>query len=91
MQIQKSGLSTREAIQAFAQKEYNLSTREIGYAGLKDRDAITTQWISLPTEPVSWSNDAMILANRHGTLEWARHQNRSPSFLMSFGNNDIES
>ena len=66
VQIRKSGLSTREAIQAFAQK-YNLNTREIGYAGLKDRDAITTQWISLPTEPVSWSNDAIeiLSVNRH--------------------------
>ena len=69
VQIRKSGLSTREAVQAFAQ-QYNLSAREIGYAGLKDRDAVTTQWISLPTEPVRWSNDAIEI------LSVSRHQKK---------------
>ena len=47
LQIEKRGLSTPEMLRQIAAC-LNLSAREIGYAGLKDTQAITRQWISVP-------------------------------------------
>ncbi len=44
--IQKSGLTTPEAIRRVA-RAFNLSRRDIGYAGLKDKHAVTRQHLSL--------------------------------------------
>ena len=45
--LTKNNLNTEDALQ-FLAKEFKLSRRDIGYAGKKDKLAITTQWISLP-------------------------------------------
>ncbi len=47
VQIEKAGLSTQQAIQALA-RHWQLPARDIGYAGRKDRQAITRQWLTLP-------------------------------------------
>ena len=47
LQIEKRGLSTPEMLRQVA-ASLNLPAREIGYAGLKDAQAITRQWISVP-------------------------------------------
>ena len=44
--IRKRNLSTMEAINRIA-KELQVRTRDIGYAGLKDRNAVTTQVLSV--------------------------------------------
>ena len=44
--IRKRNLSTMEAINRIAQ-ELQVHTRDIGYAGLKDRKAVTTQVLSV--------------------------------------------
>ena len=44
--IQKRNLSTMEAINRIAQ-ELQVDTRDIGYAGLKDKNAVTTQVLSV--------------------------------------------
>ncbi len=48
LQIQKSGMTTHHLVRAVA--EYaGVPQRDIGYSGLKDRNAMTTQWFSVPT------------------------------------------
>lgn len=48
LQIEKRGLTTSEMLRRIA-SSFKLSEREIGYAGLKDAQAVTRQWISVPT------------------------------------------
>ena len=45
--IEKRGLTTFDAIARIA-RALGLAPRDIGYAGLKDRHALTRQWLSLP-------------------------------------------
>jgi tRNA pseudouridine13 synthase len=47
LQLEKCGLSTPEMLRRIAAC-LKLPARDIGYAGLKDSQAITRQWISLP-------------------------------------------
>lgn len=47
MAIEKVGLSTADAIQQLA-RHYGVSQREIGYAGRKDRQAVSRQWLTVP-------------------------------------------
>jgi tRNA pseudouridine13 synthase len=46
LEIEKTGLTTPEAQQLLA-RAFKLSPRDVQYAGLKDRQALTTQWFSL--------------------------------------------
>jgi len=46
LRIRKRGISTFEAIRRLAQ-DLDVPERAIGYAGLKDARAVTTQWISV--------------------------------------------
>jgi tRNA pseudouridine13 synthase len=46
VQIEKEGLTT-DAVQDALARCCGIATREIGYAGRKDRHAVTTQWFSL--------------------------------------------
>ena len=45
--VEKIGISTPELIEQIA-REWQIKTRDIGYSGLKDKRAITRQWISVP-------------------------------------------
>lgn len=45
--IEKRGLNTQDAVERIAHA-LGVPARDVGYAGLKDRHARTTQWISLP-------------------------------------------
>lgn len=47
VQIEKRGLTTLEALRTLSQV-WGVSPRECGYAGRKDRWAVTTQWLTLP-------------------------------------------
>src|SRR5690554_5709471 len=44
--IEKSGLTTPEAAALLA-RHYGVSAREVGWAGLKDKQGVTRQWLSL--------------------------------------------
>jgi len=45
--IEKRGLNTHDAVERIA-RALAVDPRDVGYAGLKDRHARTTQWISIP-------------------------------------------
>ncbi|MDH5353500.1 MAG: tRNA pseudouridine(13) synthase TruD [Gammaproteobacteria bacterium] len=44
--VKKAGMSTHELIDAIA-RDFKLKPRDIGYSGLKDKLAVTQQWLSL--------------------------------------------
>jgi len=44
--IEKSGLTTHELIERVA-KDFSVKARDIGHSGLKDKIAVTRQWLSL--------------------------------------------
>ena len=46
LQVEKAGLSTPELVSRIA-ADYSIAPRLIGFSGLKDKHALTTQWLSL--------------------------------------------
>jgi tRNA pseudouridine13 synthase len=69
--VEKRGRDTPEVAQALA-KAFSVSPRDVGYAGLKDRQAVTRQWFSVP---VSQSAAASTVLDIPGArvLETSRH------------------
>lgn len=47
LQLRKSGANTEWVARQLA-RHFNVAARDVGYAGLKDRHAVTTQWFSVP-------------------------------------------
>ncbi len=45
--VEKRGLSTPELVDRLAD-HYKIRARDIGYSGMKDKQALTRQWLSLP-------------------------------------------
>jgi tRNA pseudouridine13 synthase len=73
VRLQKCGWTTDAAVRAVA-KAAGVPARDIGTAGLKDRAAVTTQWISVPDsspEPDTWD-----LPDGLAILEATRHRNK---------------
>jgi tRNA pseudouridine13 synthase len=72
-EIQKVGLTTFEAMHRIG-KALNISTRDIGYAGMKDAHAITRQLFSI----VGTTPEAVMALQLPGiTVQWAaRHINK---------------
>jgi tRNA pseudouridine13 synthase len=72
-EVQKVGLTTFEAIKRIAD-ELHVSSRDIGYAGLKDAHAITRQVFSIPG---TTEQAVMNLRIPNLTIQWAaRHGNK---------------
>src|SRR5690242_15079779 len=69
--IEKRGLTTMDAVKRLA-RALDTDARDIGYAGLKDRNAVTRQWISVPrVEPervlaIAEPDLRVLAAKRHG-------------------------
>jgi tRNA pseudouridine13 synthase len=55
VQLEKRGWTTPDAIRAIA-RAAGVPEREVGSAGMKDKHAVTRQWLSLPsaTDPGAW-------------------------------------
>ncbi len=47
LQIQKCGITTHQVALALA-RHAHVAQRDVGYSGLKDRNAVATQWFSVP-------------------------------------------
>ena len=54
VQVEKTNHNTSWVASALA-KFAGVSSRQIGFAGLKDRNATTTQWFSVPGHRLDWS------------------------------------
>lgn len=73
LKIEKEGLSTFQAIRLIA-RALGIDVREIGYAGLKDAQAVTVQTISVGDVPVERAARLKIDGIR--VLEVSRHTNK---------------
>ena len=73
LHVEKRGRTTRDVIRALA-RILGVGERDAGYAGLKDRAAVTTQWLSFP---VARDPDAASLQGEgFRVLAASRHQNK---------------
>jgi tRNA pseudouridine13 synthase len=71
--IEKAGLATMQAVQQIA-RALGRPTHDIGYAGLKDADALTTQWLSVEhTDP---ARVQALEVPRVRIVEVTRHTNK---------------
>jgi tRNA pseudouridine13 synthase len=72
--IEKRGLTTPQATQAIA-RALRIKERDIGVAGMKDRHAVTRQWLSLPPPVTPEAASALALEGIR-ILEAARHAHK---------------
>jgi tRNA pseudouridine13 synthase len=78
LRVEKRGRTTPDALRTLA-RALGVPERDAGYAGLKDRDAVTTQWLSFPVardpDPASLAAPglAVLEASRHGNKLRAGH------------------
>lgn len=78
LRVEKRGLNTRNAIDQIAHK-LGLDPRNAGWAGLKDRHATTSQWVSLHApSPVEIAADTQI-----GEGLWVREVSRHGNKLRT--------
>lgn len=75
IKFRKTSMTTREVVTKIA-RGLNIKANLIGTAGLKDKDAITSQWISVPVhllgsvDPMSFQDDKIEI------LECKKHNNK---------------
>ncbi len=73
LRVEKRNRTTRDVVRSLA-RALGIPEREVGHAGMKDRAAVTTQWLSLAVardpEPGSLEGDG------YRVLESSRHQNK---------------
>jgi len=74
VRIRKRRMTTRDAVLAVA-RAAGVPPNEIGSAGMKDKHAVTTQWLSLPLRRAA-PIDAWSLPDGLETLEVSRHGNK---------------
>jgi len=73
VRLEKRGMNTRDAALAIS-RATSVPERDIGYAGMKDRHGITTQWLSVPGRapaPEGWQ-----LPPELRLVEVSRHNNK---------------
>jgi tRNA pseudouridine13 synthase len=71
--IEKRGLTTLEAVARLA-RALGVQARDVGYAGMKDRNATTRQWLSLPAVEPSLATAVELDGLR--VLDARRHRNK---------------
>lgn len=74
VRIEKRGLTTRHAVAGLA-RALGIDARDVGVAGLKDRHAITRQWLSLPP-PTTPEAARAVRVDGVEILEAARHPHK---------------
>jgi tRNA pseudouridine13 synthase len=73
LRIEKRGRTTRDAVRLLA-RALGAPERDAGFAGMKDKDAVTTQWLSFPVarDP----DPAALEVSGLRVLEVSRHGNK---------------
>ncbi len=74
VKLEKRGLTTAMAVERIA-RALNVKDRDIGVAGMKDRHAVTRQWISLPPPTQVDAVKALVLDDLT-ILEVAKHPHK---------------
>lgn len=72
LRLEKRELNTRAIVKEVSLHS-GMSARDVGYAGMKDRHAVTTQWLSVAStdDPTTWD-----WSDRVRLIEHARHGNK---------------
>jgi tRNA pseudouridine13 synthase len=92
--VEKRGLTTRDVVRALA-RALDVPERDAGVAGLKDRQAVTTQWLSFPSardpDPASLAGDGfrVLRASRHANKLRTGHA-RGNRFSVAVRGGDLE-
>ena len=92
--VEKRGRTTRDVVRALAH-ELGVEDRDAGVAGLKDRQALTTQWLSFPTaaspDPASLGGEGfrVLSASRHGNKLRTGHS-RGNRFQIAVHGGNLE-
>ena len=74
VRIEKRGLTTAQAVQRIS-RTLGIHERDVGVAGMKDRHAVTRQWLSLPP-PVTPEQAMALAVDDVRVLEAARHAHK---------------
>ena len=74
VRIEKRGLTTAQAVQRIS-RTLGVGERDVGVAGMKDRHAVTRQWLSLPP-PVTPEQALALELEDVRVLEAARHAHK---------------
>jgi tRNA pseudouridine13 synthase len=73
LRVEKRGRTTRDVVRALA-ATLGVAERDVGWAGMKDKEAVTTQWLSFPArrdpDPASLAGEGLRV------LEVSRHGNK---------------
>jgi tRNA pseudouridine13 synthase len=72
LRVRKRGRTTLDAVRWLAAR-YGVGRRDIGYCGLKDRDAVTSQWFSLPLDRAP---DVPVEGDGFAVLEISRQERK---------------
>jgi tRNA pseudouridine13 synthase len=73
LRVEKRGRTTRDAVRALA-GALGVPERDAGFAGMKDKQAVTTQWLSFPV--AQDPDPAALAAPGLRVLEASRHGNK---------------
>jgi tRNA pseudouridine13 synthase len=73
VKLRKRGATTRDAALALS-RAAKVSERDVGYAGMKDKHGVTTQWLSVPVSAVPAQHYE--LPPEFSILEISRHTNK---------------
>jgi tRNA pseudouridine13 synthase len=74
VRIEKRGLNTAQAVERIA-RALDVNPRDVGVAGMKDRHAVTRQWLSLPP-PVTPEQATALVLEDVKILEATRHNHK---------------
>lgn len=81
LKIEKKGVNTEDVIKALS-KQINKPTKLISYAGLKDRQAHATQWISVHVPGEQLDGIEQLSSDKWQVIQCARHHKKiRPGFL----------
>ncbi len=75
VKVEKVEATTLEVVEALC-RLFGLSQKEVGYAGMKDKMALTRQWFSLPAGKVDERALKSLEAQGFKVLEVTRHTNK---------------
>ncbi len=73
LRVKKRRMTTRDAALALS-RAARVSERDVGYAGMKDKHGVTTQWFSLPR--TAQNPESLDLPPELEVLEVSRHSNK---------------
>jgi tRNA pseudouridine13 synthase len=73
LHVEKRGLTTRDVVRSLA-RALDVADRDVGVAGLKDKAAVTTQWLSFPV--AKDPDPAALAGDGYRVLAVSRHNNK---------------